>query len=198
MRAAEAVPFACCSVCSCLTDPPLCLVAYFWVGPHGVCAAPWFDPSWAPPLLTAGLWQLAAAVDVIDFEELSFGKLLGAGAISIIISSLAAVGVLEFINARCISWSCCLDGACRGVEIDGREGGGDGDSQAWGVHLPRCSPWPCGPSNCNSLRMFGASSPLTSFPSLLGPRGPCLQAQRVRYMLPGSWSRRWRSRSSTG
>lgn len=29
--------------------------------------------------LAAGLWQLAAAVDVIDFEELSFGKLLGAG-----------------------------------------------------------------------------------------------------------------------
>ncbi|KAL4858866.1 Mitogen-activated protein kinase kinase kinase dlk-1 [Chlorella vulgaris] len=27
-----------------------------------------------------GLWQLAAAVDVIDYEELSFGKLLGAGA----------------------------------------------------------------------------------------------------------------------
>jgi hypothetical protein len=35
----------------------------------------------APPFLSmrAGLWQLAVSVDVIEYEELSFGKLLGAG-----------------------------------------------------------------------------------------------------------------------
>ncbi len=26
-----------------------------------------------------GLWQLVSAVDVIDYDELSFGKLLGSG-----------------------------------------------------------------------------------------------------------------------
>lgn len=45
------------------------------------CCAGW--PSCLPafcPAVGGGLWQLAAAVDVIDYEELSFGKLLGAGA----------------------------------------------------------------------------------------------------------------------
>ncbi|PRW44254.1 3-phosphoshikimate 1-carboxyvinyltransferase isoform A [Chlorella sorokiniana] len=66
----------------------LCLMAPDAPGPaeaagplHGQQGDGKAAAGWGVSLaLGAGLWQLAAAVDVIDFEELSFGKLLGAGA----------------------------------------------------------------------------------------------------------------------
>jgi hypothetical protein len=48
-----------------------------------------------------GLWQLAAAVDVIDYEELSFGKLLGAGA-------AGASGWSSFLQSQPTTWWGCL------------------------------------------------------------------------------------------
>lgn len=132
-------------------------------------------PSSAPPLLAAGLWQLAAAVDVIDFEELSFGKLLGAGAMA----GASVLGVLEFIIARCMSWSCCLDGVCRGVEVDGCEGVGVGTAKPEACTCHAAAPDPVDRPAGNPLRLFGAPKPTDAPQSpWLCPRGPACRRGR--------------------